>query len=339
MICLNNVELSVLMCTYNSENYICETIESILNQTFCNFEFIIVDDGSTDGTEAIIKKFKDSRIKYYKLPENVGVGKASNYGLKKVRGKYIARADSDDIYNKKRFEKQKNFLDQNKDFCMVGSLSEYFCSNENNERYKYCKNYIEKQNNSILTEKDMHEKLYWYCCLINSSIMARTEVIKKYGYGNFRIGEDYKLFYELNKDGYKITNINEILCKIRVSDKSICSTSTSEVYRVLYEIKKEEIKNLFKADNRKVYIWGAGGLGKNLYNIFKENGFEINGFVDGVEEKWNTTIFNTTVKSPYEVINSSKNIKVIVASEPGRVSIVTYLKSMKYNNLIDYLVF
>lgn len=336
---MNNVELSVLMCTYNSGKYICETVESILNQTFCNFEFIIVDDGSTDGTEAIIKKFKDSRIKYYKLPENVGVGKASNYGLKKARGKYIARADSDDIYDKKRFEKQKYFLDQNKDFCMVGSLSEYFCSNENNERYKYCKNYIEKQNNSILTEKDMHEKLYWYCCLINSSIMARTEIVKKYGYGNFRIGEDYKLFYDLNKDGYKITNINEILCKIRVSDKSICSTNILAVYKILYEIKKEEIKELFKSDDREVYIWGAGGLGKNLYNIFKENGFKVNGFVDGCEEKWNTRVFNMTVRSPYEVISSSKNIKVIVASEPGRFSIVKYLKGMKYNNLIDYVVF
>ncbi|MFL0251645.1 glycosyltransferase [Clostridium neuense] len=336
---MNNVELSVLMCTYNSEKYISETIESILNQTFSDFEFIIVDDGSTDDTEAIIKKFKDSRIKYYKLPENLGIGKASNYGLEKVKGKYIARADSDDIYYKNRFEKQKKFLDKNIDFYVVGSLSEYFCSNEDNERYKYCKNYIEKQNNSILTEKDMHEKLYWYCCLINSSIMARTEVIKKFGYGDFRIGEDYKLFYELNKRGYKITNINEILCKIRVSDKSVCSTNTLEVYRVLYEIKKEEIKNLFKSDNRKVYIWGAGGLGKNLYNIFKQDGFEISGFVDGSEQKWNTEIFNMTVKSPYKVISSSKNIKVIVASEPGRFSIAKYLKGMKYNNLIDYLVF
>lgn len=339
MIYLNDVELSVLMCTYNSEEYISETIESILTQTFDAFEFIIVDDGSTDGTEAVIKSFQDSRIKYYKLSKNVGVGKASNYGLKKAIGKYIARVDSDDKYDKKRFEKQKDFLDKNKDICIVGSLSEYFCGNKNSERYKYCKNYIEKQNNSILTEKDMHEKLYWYCCLINSSIMARAEVIKKYGYGNFRIGEDYKLFYELNKKGYKITNINEVLCEIRVSDKSVCSTSTLEVYKVLYEIKKEEIKNLFKSDNREIYIWGAGGLGKNLYNIFKENGFQISGFVDGAEEKWNTTIFNMTVRSPYEVINSSKNIKVVVASEPGRFSIVKYLKSVKYNNLIDYLAF
>ncbi|WP_234119768.1 glycosyltransferase [Clostridium hydrogenum] len=336
---MNKFNLSVLMCTYNSEKYISETIESILNQTFGEFEFIIVDDGSTDDTEKIIKRFKDARIKYYKLEKNVGIGKASNYGLMKTSSKYIARVDSDDIYDITRFQKQKNFLDKNNDFCIVGSLIDYFCENSNNERYMYCKNYIEKQTNSVLTQEDMHEKLYWYCCLVNSSIMGRSEVIKKYGYGDFRIGEDYKLFYELNKSGHKIINFNEILCRIRISDKSICAASDLEVYKILYEIKKEEIKNLFELDNRKVYIWGAGGLGKSLCQVFKDNGFQIDGFVDGMKEKWNTVICDKVVKSPYEIINEYKKVKVVVASEPGRFAITDYLKSKGYDNLIDYIVF
>ena len=98
--------VSVIVPTYNRANLISETIESILNQTYKNFELIIVDDGSTDNTEEVIRKFKDSRIKYIKTDNWGGPARPRNTGIKKAKGEYIAFCDDDDIWLPKKLEKQ-----------------------------------------------------------------------------------------------------------------------------------------------------------------------------------------------------------------------------------------
>ena len=100
------VKVSIVIPVYNAEKYIKEAIESILNQTFSNFEFIIIDDGSIDATEEIIKSFKDSRIVYIKNEKNLGLIKTLNKGISIARGEFIARMDSDDISMPQRFELQ-----------------------------------------------------------------------------------------------------------------------------------------------------------------------------------------------------------------------------------------
>ena len=94
-------KISIILPVYNSENYIEKTIESVLSQTITNFELIIVNDGSTDNTETICKKYaaKNSKIKYFYI-ENSGVSTARNYALTKVTGQYITFIDSDDLYHK-----------------------------------------------------------------------------------------------------------------------------------------------------------------------------------------------------------------------------------------------
>lgn len=113
--------VSVLMPVYNAERYLGEAIESILNQTFENFEFIIVNDGSTDRSLEIIRDFekKDSRIKLISRP-NTGIVGALNDGLEAARGEYIARMDADDISLPDRLEVQVEFLDSHPDFVIVG---------------------------------------------------------------------------------------------------------------------------------------------------------------------------------------------------------------------------
>ena len=98
--------VSVIVPTYNRADLISETIESILNQTYKNFELIIVDDGSTDNTEEVIRKFKDSRIKYIKTDNWGGPARPRNTGIKKAKGEYIAFCDDDDIWLPKKLEKQ-----------------------------------------------------------------------------------------------------------------------------------------------------------------------------------------------------------------------------------------
>lgn len=107
--------VSIITPTFNTEKYIRETLQSVLNQTYQNWEMILVDDASTDLTVSIIEEFaqKDSRIKYFKLPKNSGNGFARNVALEKATGKYIAYLDADDLWFSSKLEKQIQFLKTN----------------------------------------------------------------------------------------------------------------------------------------------------------------------------------------------------------------------------------
>ncbi|MDD4353774.1 MAG: glycosyltransferase family A protein, partial [Candidatus Nanoarchaeia archaeon] len=122
---MKNHRISVIMSAYNTERYIAEAIESILNQTFKDFEFIIIDDGSTDDSLKIIKRYvkKDRRIKLIHNKKNIGLTKSLNKGLKIAKGQYIARMDADDISLPQRFQIQYDFLEKNKDIFLIGTTA------------------------------------------------------------------------------------------------------------------------------------------------------------------------------------------------------------------------
>ena len=117
-----NEKISVIIPTYNRGNLIGNSIKSVLNQTYKNFEVIVVDDGSTDKTKEVVDIFKDERIKYIKLSQNTGASNARNIGIKNSNGKYISFQDSDDIYYPDKLETQfKNIINKksNLDFCKI----------------------------------------------------------------------------------------------------------------------------------------------------------------------------------------------------------------------------
>ena len=114
--------LSVLMTTYNGERFLSEAIVSVLEQTFSDFEFIIVDDGSNDSSASIIRSFsvRDSRVRGIFLDKNVGIPRAANIGLREVRAALVARVDSDDICAPCRFAKQVSYMDEHEHIYMLG---------------------------------------------------------------------------------------------------------------------------------------------------------------------------------------------------------------------------
>jgi len=111
--------VSVIVPTYNRADLISETIESILNQTYKNFELIIVDDGSTDNTEKVIRKFKDNRIKYIKTDYSGVPARPRNIGIKKAKGEYIAFLDSDDMWLPEKLEKQIKVFQASNETAML----------------------------------------------------------------------------------------------------------------------------------------------------------------------------------------------------------------------------
>lgn len=117
--------ISVLLPVYNSEKYIKQAVNSILNQTFRDFELVIIDDGSGDNTAELIKEFTDERIRYFRT-EHKGTPAALNYGVKKCRYAWIARIDADDLIVPERLEKQAEYLNENPACGVLSAWSVYF---------------------------------------------------------------------------------------------------------------------------------------------------------------------------------------------------------------------
>lgn len=113
--------VSVLMPVYNGERYLREAVDSILRQSFTDFEFVIVDDGSTDGTRAVLDGIDDPRLRVISNERNVGVTRALNIGLEAARGRYIARLDADDVAHRERLARQVAVLEANADIVLLGS--------------------------------------------------------------------------------------------------------------------------------------------------------------------------------------------------------------------------
>jgi glycosyltransferase involved in cell wall biosynthesis len=189
---MNSIGISVIMPVHNEQEYVTFAIESILNQTFSNFEFIIVDDGSTDGTLSVIRSFDDSRIRLVENRDNVGLAGAINNGLNYATGKYIARMDGDDICHPNRLHAQFNFLETHNHVAIVGS-SMYLINDENR----------------ILSASDSTERPEFTVNGIISNgvpashptVMMRRQVINQAdGYRDvFKRGEDLDLWLRLSE--------------------------------------------------------------------------------------------------------------------------------------------
>jgi len=335
-------DLCVVIPVYNGEEFIGQAIESILKQTYQDFKLLIINDCSTDRTKEVIESYNDKRIEVINLKENKGLGAAMNFALSKIKTKYIARLDADDIAVETRLEKQKKFLDNNEEIALVGGLVDYFPNDaqvEQSQRYKSFKSSLEVHRNSVVSSKEIGEKMNWYCCIHPTTQMFRTRIVKKIGYKEIPIGTDYGLFYELNKSGYKLGKVDEILVKMRVLDTSVTATRKKTFYEnTLYKIKEKEINALLKNQDN-IYIWGAGGMGRHLLNVLTKNGFKVNGFIDGDETKHGEKVSNTLVNSPDIVKTADTKCKIIIASQSGKFEVVKYLKSLSYEEFKDFLVY
>ena len=168
--------ISIIMPAYNAEKYIREAIESILNQTYTDFEFIIINDGSTDKTKEIIKSYSDPRIVYMENEENSGIVVTLNKGLKCAQGEYIARMDSDDISLPDRFEKQIAYMDKHKDVGVLGTSIIIFGEGIKEQIYQFDSKYKKAKadlffNSSLAHPTVMIQSGYswpYNCCCSNN---------------------------------------------------------------------------------------------------------------------------------------------------------------------------
>ncbi len=233
--------ISVIMPTYNRAHLLPQAINSILNQTYKNFEFIIINDGSSDKTQKVLKEYqkKDHRIILLSNDENKGIVTSLNKGLEIAKGKYIARMDDDDISLPRRLERQVYFLEANPDITVLGS------------NIQLPKSHIYKKHH------DIHENAiisHFETPLYHPTVMMRTSFFKKHNlkYDNeFNATEDSHLWFLVTQKNGKIQNLDEVLVIQDIfSPKNYNLTNQSKNFQKFLQISlsnfltQEEIQNL-----------------------------------------------------------------------------------------------
>ncbi|MDA1905345.1 glycosyltransferase [Bacillus cereus] len=228
--------ISVIMSNYNtSEKYLRESIESILNQSFTDFEFIIIDDCSTNNGKSILESFNDDRVKVIFNEKNLGLAASLNKALQISKGEFVARMDSDDISLETRLEKQYKYLKSNPSVGLVASFAQKI---GNDKGYIY----------SMVEEPEkMNVPMFFGNVICHPSVMFRKEVITnnhlKYN-EEFKTGQDYELWSRLLKTE-KVAIIPEVLLSYRIHNNQISN-----------EKKMDQIQNTMK-----VYSYMLEGLG------------------------------------------------------------------------------
>lgn len=220
----SNPLVTVLMPTYKGAKYLRETIDSVLNQTFKDFEFLIINDCSPDDTDEIIAEYDDSRIRYVKNEKNLGISGSSNYGFSIARGKYIARQDHDDISLPDRLQKQVDYLESHPETGLVGTGFRVFGS---------------KSKTVIYPENDAEIKalLLFKMPLAHQTSMMRKSVFVDNGLRydeSFASSNDRKLWIEA-MDHMAFHNLQEPLLRYRMYKGM---TSVTKRDRVLEEGKR-----------------------------------------------------------------------------------------------------
>ena len=267
--------ISVIIPSYNREDTIERSIQSVLNQTYSNFEIIVVDDGSTDNTEKIVTDLKDSRISYYKNVTNIGACGSRNFGIKMAKGDYIAFQDSDDEWLPEKLKEQINFLikiDCDLVFCSMERLL-----GKNKEVYPpYTPD----------NKSDLFKQLLYENCTSTQTLLGKKKVFK-----NIKFNEkmprfqDWELMLRISPV-YSVKHLNRVLVKSYIQNDSISLNSESAIsaLKIIYDIHKDSIvanKNINIGFNTKIaeYMLANGSNPKKYYRKACKLNFSIKLFL------------------------------------------------------------
>ena len=214
---MNNPLISVVMSAYNAEKFVARAIQSILSQSYGNFEFIIINDGSTDKTSQIIQGFTDDRIIFINKKQNAGISLARNDGLNIATGEYIAVVDADDESLPERFNLQIDFMAKNQDIDVLGTAMFFVVNNKK----------------KLLSRPELHEQCLHYLvvnpCCFHPTVMIRKTALNNMEYDlKYPNAEDYKLWIDLAKNGAKFANLQTPLLNYHWHGNNISITKRNE---------------------------------------------------------------------------------------------------------------
>jgi glycosyltransferase involved in cell wall biosynthesis len=229
------LRVSVLMSVWNGDRYLCQAIESILNQTFRDFEFLIINDGSTDRSRDIILSYTDNRIRLIDNGTNLGLTESLNQGLELARGEYIARQDTDDVSLPDRISKQVSFLDDHLEVGLLGTWTRAF-----DTRGVFVSEWRTPLNNSLI-----RWSLLFGTSIAHPSVMMRRSAIEQAGgYHAWALyAEDYDLWCRMSLRT-QIANLPEFLVWRRLHSYSVSVTYSEQQDETDRQVMRREIQRI-----------------------------------------------------------------------------------------------
>lgn len=234
--------VSVIMSNYNTpEEYLRPAIESILNQTYRNFEFIITDDCSTDNSLSIIESYSDERIKILKNEKNLGITKSLNRGLAVAKGEFVARMDADDISLETRFEKQVEFLKSHPDHIVCGTGVEFIGDRQTKHSDKFaCRKIPDKETFQIYLLFGNYPNIVHPTAMFNRKLMIKHNITYN---ENYPLAQDYRMWVSCS-EAAECANINDTLLNYRVHGKAVSSEKKELQGKIAMQIMQEQLDKL-----------------------------------------------------------------------------------------------
>ena len=336
--------VSVLMPAYNAEATISEAIASVIAQSYTDFELIIIDDGSTDNTAAIAKKWAsdDPRIHIIHCHHR-GVVESANESFKHAKGTYWTRLDSDDRMVSTRLEKQILFLracDQPKS-TIVGTQVEFFpreALGEGTIRY-------ESWLNSIEDEEEHSRNFLIENSLAHPSIMAHRSVFEATGgYSHGPFPEDYDFMLKTRSNGIRFHTIPEVLTYWRQHEQRLTNTDPRYSFDAFRRAKSRHIKRMISdgilSPEQPIVVWGAGSYGKRFMRSLEEENIPVAYSVDIDPKKIGRSIRSGKVKviAPESLLNINGVFIFLAVAAPGaRGKIEAFLLNAGFRPVLDFL--
>ena len=229
---MKNPLISVVMPAYNAAAFLREAIDSVLLQRFTDFEFIIINDGSVDESDTIIRSYPDPRIVYLVNETNKGLVFTLNRGVENARGQWIARFDADDICKPDRLEKQIAYAAAHPDAKIIATTIELIDESGNDIG-------IWNDDRNHTQTESIHRFLPFNNCIAHPTVLIDTRLLQTYRYDpDQRLSEDYDLWLRLHADGYRVHKLGEPLLRHRILKSSFTRTTGKNLFFKLMRVKR-----------------------------------------------------------------------------------------------------
>ncbi len=234
-------QITVLMAVNNGESFVAEAIESILQQSFGDFEFLIVDDASTDNSRDVVAGFSDARISLLSNEKQQGLSRSLNRGLDQTKGKYVARMDHDDISHRLRLEKQLEFLESHQDLDVLGTWARTL-GGKKEQIWRY-----------PARDEDIRSELIFNPVLVHGSVMLRKSTFDKFKLRydpKISRAQDYELWTRAAAK-VRFANIPSVLLEYRIHDDQVGKQHGGEQQKVAASVRAKQLKSLGLTPSRK----------------------------------------------------------------------------------------
>jgi len=330
---MRSYKVSVLLSVYNGAGTIQRSLNSLVDQTYDDYEIIVINDGSTDDTANILDKYSFDRLKVYHL-EHVGLPKALNYGLKKCQGEYIARMDADDWSHPSRIELQANWLDNNPDVDVVSCLVEYGGNREENLGYALHVDWI----NTLVADKEIKANRFEDSPIANPSSMFRSSLIKTYGnYSEAPIPEDYEFWLRLMDADVKFHKIDKCLLKWSDLPSRITRNHSNYSQENFFKVKSAYLAKWIKKNfdiPPKLYVFGNGKEVRRKADGLKAYNLKVSKFTDiQMPTKSDVIYFEDLPTSTGDILVLS-----YIGDRKGKKQINEFLESRGYEKGYSYFM-